>query len=763
MSTVYPQPNDPGKLPYVAEDGGLAGLRRQAQPAELPPVPTETKSARPLPFAEKSKLLTHVVEDGGLSALRSTHDTGGARLGDSSGTLLAKPGDKSRLLTQVTEDGGLSALRSTKDFDNNAWMYETTIRQAAADALRSGLAQEFLDPFAPVEARRQAVASCLSTAIVEARQLGLPLGRVPADLEAFDQLFAATLGWGPAQRYLDDPRVNEVKIVGTTIRVQELGKPFVTVRERFASEEEAVSRAQLLASLLGVPLDASKPQVTLPLGHGTRMHVSIEPRTKNGALICIRRGRNVAWDLEDLLARGSLDQPTADLLQLLCRARCSMLIIGRTGSGKTALLEALANSWPGDPHIITIEDYTMEIGIKPDVTWTRELVDTHVDPQAFGLVAREALRQTPDLVLPGETRANEAGAILSLVLSDHPVITTIHARSAADGVERFASCAALPGSYMYEGRRNDALRDAADGFDVAIKIDFWAESGRRVITEVALTNGVVDGPVGQVASVLPLVKLDVAEDGTMVWVPNVKVDDDRLYWIDGVERTPERVREKLERARIVRSARPLAPTLDIVSEALRRAEPLLANGQPLRALEPLKDAWKQRRDGKLLQMAQRVLVSLPQIRQDAAAETASAVAQLDTLIEQRRWNEAFSILSSILEDVVHAAAHIPAGGWERYEQRLSLARQASQQARELITQAQSELDHGRPRQVISMLEQYDTTLLDTDTLLTVEDLRITALHALVARGDAANHALEAAQVRRDGIARSAGIVPGGRP
>lgn len=706
---------------------------------------------------DTSRLLAHVAEDGGLATLRAVKEPQRRAIGQPTSDPNVRADETSRLLTHVSEDGGLAGLRATREASSAAWLDEMTILQAAADALRNGLPPEFLDPFAPVEARRKAVASCLGGAIMEARQLGLPLGRVPVGREAFDHLFAATLGWGPAQRYLDDPRVNEVKIVGTSIRVQEAGKPFVTVQERFTTDAEVVSRAQLLASVLGVPLDASKPQVTLPLGHGTRMHVSIEPRTRNGALICIRRGRSTAWDLDDLLARGSLDGSVAELLRLFCRARCSMLIIGRTGSGKTALLEALANSVPGDPHIITIEDYTMEIGIRPDITWTRELVDTHLDPLAFGLVAREALRQTPDLVLPGETRANEAGAILSLVLSDHPVITTIHARSGADGLERFASCAALPGSYMYEGRRPDALRDTANGFDVVLKIDFWAESGRRVITEISLADGVVETPGGVVAHVVPLVKLDVVDNGAMTWHMQAAIVDEMLLWPDGIDRTPPRLREKLERARIVGKTRSLAPTLDLVSTALNRAEPLLSSGQPLRALEPLKDAWSQRRDGKLLQMAQRVLVLLPQLRQEVAAETQHAVAQIDRLCAQRRWNESATILDTVLNDVVRAAAFIPAGGWERYERQIEQANEARQHTRALITQAHQELEHGGARNIMSLLEHHDSTQLDDALLIALEDVRIAALELLVARGDAAVQALEAAQVRRSSIARTSSV------
>ena len=73
----------------------------------------------------------------------------------------------------------------------------------------------------------------------------------------------------------------------------------MTAPEDFADGRGAVARAAA-GSVLGVRLDAEIPQATLPVAHGTRMP-SRSPRTVEGALICIRRGRREAWDMADVL------------------------------------------------------------------------------------------------------------------------------------------------------------------------------------------------------------------------------------------------------------------------------------------------------------------------------------------------------------------------------------------------------------------------------------------------------------------------------
>ncbi|ABQ90582.1 type II secretion system protein E [Roseiflexus sp. RS-1] len=662
----------------------------------------------------------------------------------------------------IEEDGGLATLLGgpTDTLGREAVLREAAILQAARDELQHAFSTDerrrLLNPFAPAGERNTEVITVLRRAIGQHRTRGGPLARVPTDDETLLAIFAATIGWGPAQRYLDDPRVNEVKIIGRRIRVQESGKPFLTVAEQFASAAEVRDRAMLLASLMGVHLDAQNPQETLPADHGTRIHATIPPRipTDDGALICIRRGRRVAWDVHDLMQRGAFNQQIADLLLLLARARCSFLIAGRTGSGKTALLEALANSWPGDPHILTIEDHMQEIHIRRADLWTREQVNTQRDPDAFGRVAREALRQTPDLLCPGEIRGNEAGAVLALVLSDHPVITTLHARSCSEAIERFASFAAMPGAYMYEGRRGDALRDAASGFDVVIKLDNWEELGLRLITDIALLDGaVVDQGVLRPALV-PLARVDVLPDGRIDWRCRATVSAGGLLEWDEGDPTPESLREKLVRARALAQVRQTATSLDAVADAISRAQTHTLAGEPERALATLRTAWLQRRDPRLIGAAQDALNQAPGMFASLIQQADTESAALQRLMASNRWRDARLAFDAIMTDLALAAHAAPPGGWEAVEALIRQGIAAELAAEEARIEAERALNQGQARLAVDMLARFTPSDLPLSIALPLIRVREQAMEQLVKAGQGSAAALATVRAQRGALEAS---------
>jgi len=654
-----------------------------------------------------------------------------------------------RQTVQVVEDAGLALLQPVRSA-RAAPRFDAATLQAIRDYLRDTLPRHLLDPFVGAEARNASVVGLLHDVIATARAHGTPLGQLPDDEPALLALFAATLGWGPAQPYLDDPRVNEVKIVNRTVLVQEAGKPFAEAPETFATLDEVLARALNLADLLGVRLDQLNPQATVPVAHGTRVHISIPPCTEDGVLICIRRGRKRAWDLDDVAAHGSFDAGVGALLRLLARAQCSFLIAGRTNAGKTGLLEALANSWPGRPHTISIEDHTSEIGIRDAALWTREMVRS---PEEFGRVAREALRQSPDLLLPGEARGPEAGAILALAMSGHPVLTTLHAETASSAVWRFASYARQPGSYLYEGRLEDALRDTCDAFQVVVRLEFWKDLGRRLVGEIALVAGTSSHNGRLEPDMVPLARLDVGAGG-ITWTTYAEPGPNgSLRWNDGIDRTPPMLADKLRHAYTVALAQAAAatPSRDKVAEALQRAEQHLRAGAGLRAMATMADTWRERRDPRLLDLAQQALAVEPAAFEEQRVQAQQLRAELEAASAARRWADARSLLGLLGQELALAAAVAPGDGWEQTAAAIEAGLAQHAAARRACDAAELALGAGRPRDAQAHVNGMQVELLPRDLARRVLGVREQSLAELVAAGEGSPRALQAVRAQRSAL------------
>ena len=136
--------------------------------------------------------------------------------------------------------------------------------------------------------------------------------------------------------------------------------------------------------------------------------------------------------------------PTIDELELpqifkslVQQPRGLILVCGPTGSGKSTTLAAMVHhlNTTGGHHIITIEDpieYVHE-SIKSAITQRQLGRHTHSFPQAL----RHVLRQNPDIILVGEMRDLEtAAAVLSISETGHLVLSTSHAPSSPQAIER---------------------------------------------------------------------------------------------------------------------------------------------------------------------------------------------------------------------------------------------------------------------------------------------------------------------------------------
>jgi len=136
--------------------------------------------------------------------------------------------------------------------------------------------------------------------------------------------------------------------------------------------------------------------------------------------------------------------PTLDELELpaICKElavkpRGLVIVTGPTGSGKSTTLAAMIQHLNNHEtrHVVTIEDPIEYVhpGIKCAVT-QRQLGS---DTLSFDNALKHILRQDPDVILVGEMRDQDtADAVLTVAETGHFILTTGHAPSATQAMER---------------------------------------------------------------------------------------------------------------------------------------------------------------------------------------------------------------------------------------------------------------------------------------------------------------------------------------
>jgi twitching motility protein PilT len=123
--------------------------------------------------------------------------------------------------------------------------------------------------------------------------------------------------------------------------------------------------------------------------------------------------------------------------ELILRPRGLVIVSGPTGSGKSTTLAAMIQylNTTQKRHIVTIEDPIEYVYTNlKSVISQRELGS---DTLSFAEALKRVLRQNPDVILVGEMRDPEtAAAVLTLAETGHLVLTTGHAPSAPQAIER---------------------------------------------------------------------------------------------------------------------------------------------------------------------------------------------------------------------------------------------------------------------------------------------------------------------------------------
>lgn len=308
------------------------------------------------------------------------------------------------------------------------------------------------------------------------------------------QVFNSLRKLDAIQELVDDPEVSEIMVNGPKQIFYEKRGRIHRWAGQFPSEERLVDILQQIVARHNRVINLSAPIVDSRLADGSRVNMVLAPISIDGSALTIRKFPKNPLTMQQLIAMGAVSRDAAELLQILVRARYSMIISGGTGSGKTTFLNALSQYIPSDERIITIEDSAeLQIqGVDNLVRLeTRNSNTEGVAPITIHDLIRTALRMRPDRIIVGECRGAEAFDMLQAFNTGHDgSLSTGHANSSRDILSRLEMMV-LMGIELPLGA---IRRQIVSGVDIIIHLGRLRDKSRKVL-EIAEVTGLEDGEI----------------------------------------------------------------------------------------------------------------------------------------------------------------------------------------------------------------------------------------------------------------------------
>lgn len=255
-----------------------------------------------------------------------------------------------------------------------------------------------------------------------------------------EQLFYSIRGFDVLEEYLQDDTVTEIMVIGASKIFVEQNGVLKKTDKTFFSEEEVYRLIDQMIAPLNRMVNESVPIVDGRLPDGSRVHVVLPPVSLEGPVITIRKFQKGGMTMERLMERGEFPPELAAVLACLVRGRYSILLSGATNSGKSSLLNALAEYLLPDERIITIEDsaelqlYHVDNLVRME---TRNSNTEGVNEISMNDLIKASLRMRPTRIIVGEVRGEEAAALLNAASTGHSgSLSTIHGNSCRDALRR---------------------------------------------------------------------------------------------------------------------------------------------------------------------------------------------------------------------------------------------------------------------------------------------------------------------------------------
>src|SRR5271163_912197 len=311
--------------------------------------------------------------------------------------------------------------------------------------------------------------------------------------DLLDDICNDVLGFGPLEPLLARDDIADIMVNGPTRCFIEVGGRIQLTNIRFRDGAQLMNICQRIVSQVGRRVDEASPICDARLMDGSRVNVIAPPLAIDGAALTIRKFKKDKLTLDQLTRFGAISPAGAEILKIIGRVRCNVVISGGTGSGKTTLLNCLTNYIEAGERVITCEDAAELQLQQPHVV---RLETRPPNLEGTGQVTmrdlvKNCLRMRPERIIVGEVRGPEAFDLLQAMNTGHDgSMGTLHANSPREALSRLESMITMGGFSLPV----KTIREMIVGsIDVIIQAERLRDGSRRItkVTEVVGTEAEV--------------------------------------------------------------------------------------------------------------------------------------------------------------------------------------------------------------------------------------------------------------------------------
>lgn len=386
--------------------------------------------------------------------------------------------------------------------------------KSSAAAIQAPRAANTPDPVAPQRAQefdglRKAVFDALIDTIdmkrvgqqdseIARREIGLLVTEILAAKKAvmtaaeqevlLTDLLNDILGYGPLEPLLARDDIADIMVNGCRPIMIEVSGKMVETDIRFRDEAQLLNICQRIVSQVGRRVDESSPICDARLQDGSRVNVIAPPLSIDGTALTIRKFKKDKLTLDQLVRFGSITAEGAEILRIIGRVRCNVLISGGTGSGKTTLLNCMTFAIDASERIVTCED-AAELQLQQPHVVRLETRPKNLEGEGevtMRDLVKNCLRMRPERIIVGEVRGAEAIDLLQAMNTGHDgSMGTVHANSPREALSRLETMITMGGSSLPARTLREMISKSVDVVVQAARL----RDGSRKITHISEVLG----------------------------------------------------------------------------------------------------------------------------------------------------------------------------------------------------------------------------------------------------------------------------------